>query len=107
MKGTRNGRTELPQNPLDILEDTPDSVGGVSLAWGDIDSSALAALLDAVSRAGGIVTLGLARTDGGLYCSVRFGDKKRAYVFTDAGQFPVVVKPLIDACKRMQLRALD
>jgi len=106
MKGIRNGRTQEPENPLDLLQDTGSGGDSLQLAWRDVDTTTLTDLLDSVSGAGGIVTLGAARSDGGLYWSARFGDKKRAYAFTTVDQFKLQAKPLIDACKRMRLRAV-
>jgi hypothetical protein len=101
VKGKQNDNTQQGPSPLDLLESPDGDDSGSDVNWADVESGLLARLIDAVSRSGGIATLGLARGDSGLYCSVRFGDNKRAWVCPTAESFGVVATSVIGACARL------
>lgn len=101
MKGTTNAKTPANPSPLDLLQGVDGVDSGPDCNWSDVESGVLARFVDAVARAGGISTLGLARGDSGLYCSVRFGDDKRAWVCPTAESFGVVATSVIGACAKL------
>jgi len=76
---------------------------GHSCSWGDIDATALRGAIDAVTRGGGAIMLGLT-SDGGAYsvCVLQDSDKMKEYPHS-AGECEEMLRGLVEWYVDMKL----
>jgi hypothetical protein len=93
-KGSEPTNPEVQPDILDQLFASGDS--GLDFDWGGLDWGAFAAIAEAVTGMGGMVTLYRKHGSGSIVCSVRLADKRGAWEFDNSDQWNAILPSIGD-----------